>query len=135
MSSRTLQPVLGAVSLGFATLLLAAPAFAGTVYQWKDAKGVTHYSDSPPPAQQGVQNRRLKDRPAPAETAARPAEDPNCAKARTNLVHLKGSQPVGLDADGDGKPDSDLSAEDRAKQVQQTEQMLKNFCDKPAAAS
>ena len=65
MSSRTLQPVAGAVSLGFIALLLAAPAFAGTVYQWKDAKGVTHYSDSPPPAQQGVQNRHLKDGPAP----------------------------------------------------------------------
>lgn len=137
MSSRTLQPVLGAVSLGFATLLLVAPAFAGTVYQWKDAKGVTHYSDSPPPAQQGVQNRHLKDGPAPAppEAAAKPNEAPNCVTARSNLARLKGSEPVGLDADGDGKPDSEMSAEDRAKRVQQTEQMLKSFCDKPAAAS
>ena len=132
MSSRTLQPVLGAMSLGFATLLLATSAFAGTVYQWKDAKGVTHYSDSPPPTQQGVQNRQLRDRSPDA--AAKPAEDPNCVTARSNLARLKGSQPVGLDANGDGKPDSELSAEDRAKQVQQTEQMLKNFCDKPAAA-
>lgn len=135
MSSRTLQPVLGAMSLGFATLLLAAPAFAGTVYQWKDAKGVTHYSDSPPPAQPGVQNRHLKDGPAPPEAAAKPKEDPNCVTARSNLTRLKGDQPVGLDANGDGKPDSEMSAEDRAKQVQQTEQMLKTFCDKPAAAS
>lgn len=135
MSSRTLQPILSAVSLGFATLLLAAPAFAGTVYQWKDAKGVTHYSDSPPPAQQGVQNRHLKDGPAPPEAAATPNEAPNCVTARSNLARLKGSQPVGLDADGDGKPDSEMSAEDRAKRVQQTEQMLKSFCDKSAAAS
>jgi hypothetical protein len=133
MSSRTLQPVLGAVSLGFATLLLAAPAFAGTVYQWKDARGVTHYSDSPPPSQQGVQNRHLKDGPAPPE-ATEPNEAPNCVTARSNLARLKGSQPVGLDADGDGKPDSELSAEDRAKRIQQTEQMLKSFCDKPSAA-
>lgn len=135
MSSRTLQPILSAVSLGFATLLLAAPAFAGTVYQWKDAKGVTHYSDSPPPSQQGVQNRHLKDGPAPPEAAATPNEAPNCVTARSNLARLKGSQPVGLDADGDGKPDSEMSAEDRAKRVQQTEQMLKSFCDKSAAAS
>ena len=133
MSSRTLQPVAGAVSLGFIALLFAAPAFAGTVYQWKDAKGVTHYSDSPPPGQQGVQNRHLEDGPAPTEAAAQPKEDPNCVTARSNLARLKGSQPVGLDANGDGKPDSEMSAEDRAKQVQQTEQMLKNFCDKPAA--
>jgi len=135
MSIRTLQPIAGAVGLGFIALLLAAPAFAGTVYQWKDAKGVTHYSDSPPPAQQGVQNRHLKDGPAPTEAAATPSkEDPNCVTARSNLARLKGSQPVGFDANGDGKIDSEMSAEDRAKQVQQTEQMLKNFCDKPAAA-
>lgn len=134
MSSRMLQPILAAVSLGLSTLLLATSAFAGTVYQWKDAKGVTHYSDSPPPTQQGVQNRHLKDGSAPAVSAATPAEDPSCVKARSNLVHLKGNQPVGLDANGDGKPDSELSAEDRAKQVQQVEQMLKTFCDKPATA-
>ena len=29
------------------SLLLATPAFAAKVYQWKDEKGVTHYSDSP----------------------------------------------------------------------------------------
>jgi len=133
MSRRALQSILGTMTLGFAILLLATPASAGTVYQWKDAKGVTHYSDSPPPAQQGVQNRHLKDEPAPAAAAARAAEDPNCATARGNLVRLKGSQPVGLDANGDGKPDSEMSAEERAQQVQRTEQMLKNVCDKPAA--
>ena len=135
MSSRTLQPVLGAVSLGFAALLLATPAFAGTVYQWKDAKGVTHYADSPPPAQQGVQNRHVKDGPAPPEATAKPNADPKCVTARSNLARLQGSQPVGLDANGDGKPDSEMSPEDRAKQVQQTEQMLKTFCDKPAATT
>jgi hypothetical protein len=134
MSSRAPQSIPGAIGLGFMAMLLAAPAFAGTVYQWKDAKGVTHYSDSPPPAQQGVQNRHLKDGPAPTEAAAQSKEDPNCVTARSNLARLKGSQPVGLDANGDGKPDSEMSAEDRAKQVQQTEQMLKNFCDKTAAA-
>ena len=85
-------------------------------------------------AEQGVQNRHLKDGPAPPEATDKPKEDPNCVTARSNLARLKGSQPVGLDANGDGKPDSEMSAEDRAKQVQQTEQMLKNFCDKPAAA-
>ena len=35
----------------FACLLLAGTALAqsGGVYQWKDAQGVTHYSDAPPP--------------------------------------------------------------------------------------
>ena len=35
---------------GLALLVaVAAPAVAGELYQWKDANGVTHYSDSPPP--------------------------------------------------------------------------------------
>ena len=68
MPSRALKAIPAVMCLGFAILLPAVPAFAGTVYQWKDAKGVTHYSDSPPPAQQGVQNRHLKDGPAPAGT-------------------------------------------------------------------
>lgn len=127
MPSRTIR-----LSTGLAVLLLALPAFAGKVYQWKDASGVTHYSDAPPPGQQGVQNRQLKDGPAPAEADAQPAEDPNCVIARRNLTQLKSDKPVGLDANGDGKPDQQMSAEDRAKQVQQTEQMLKGFCDKPA---
>ena len=40
---RALSTALLAVSV------LAAPAaFAGEVYQWKDAGGVTHYSQTPP---------------------------------------------------------------------------------------
>ena len=128
MPSRTTR-----LLLGLALVFLASPGFAAKVYQWKDAKGVTHYSDAPPPGQQGIQNRQLKDGPAAPEAAAKPAEDPNCVIARKNLTQLKSDQPVGLDANGDGKPDQQMSAEDRAKQVQQTEQMLKTFCDKPAA--
>ena len=127
MPSRTTR-----LFLGLALLSLTLPVLAAKVYQWKDAKGVTHYSDAPPPGQQGVQNRQLDDGPAAPEAAAKPAEDPNCVTARKNLVHLKGDQSVGLDANGDGKPDQAMSAEDRANQVQQTEQMLKTFCNKPA---
>lgn len=132
--SRTLRPILAPLIVGLAALLLASPALAGKVYQWKDAKGVTHYADSPPPGRQGVQNRQLKEGPA-APGAAKADEDPDCTTARSNLVRLKGSQPVGFDANGDGKPDSEMSAEDRATQIRQTEHMLKNACDKPADVS
>ena len=37
-------------SIALAALSIAAVADAQQVYSWKDAKGVTHYSDSPPPA-------------------------------------------------------------------------------------
>ncbi|MFC5570465.1 DUF4124 domain-containing protein [Lysobacter yangpyeongensis] len=127
MPSRTSRTL-----LAIATLVVALPVLAGTVYQWKDAKGVTHYSDAPPPSHEGVQNRHLKDAPpAPATSSeASASEDPNCVTARTNLVQLKRDQPVGLDANGDGKPDKVMDAEERAQQVQQNERMIKAFCDK-----
>src|SRR5688572_26519019 len=36
---------------GLAFGLLALPAMAARIYQWKDARGVTHYTDLPPPNQ------------------------------------------------------------------------------------
>ena len=128
MPSRTIR-----LSMGLAALLLALPAFAGQVYQWKDAQGVTHYSDSPPPAQPGVKNRQLKDT-APASTqAASEPESEDCAIARKNLSQLKGNGPAGFDANGDGKLDKEMSADERTRYVQQTELMLKTQCAKPAA--
>lgn len=127
MTSRTTLTL-----LALASLLVTAPVLAGKVYQWKDAKGVTHYSDSPPPERKGVQNRQLKD-PIPTDAAqTKAAEEPNCVTARSNLAHLKGAGPVGLDADGDGKLDKVMSADERTVQIQQTELMLKTYCDKPA---
>lgn len=132
MPSRTIR-----LSMGLAALLLTLPAFAGKVYQWKDAKGVTHYSDSPPPARQGVKNRLLKDAaPAstPTQAAAKPTEEDDCAIARKNLEQLKSaSGPVGFDADGDGKLDKEMSAEERAQQVRKSEWMLNNECKPPTA--
>ena len=64
-------------------IVLALPALAGEVYQWKDAKGVTHYSDAPPPnqAHDPLDLRQQHSAPPVAEkpcggkitTAARPA--------------------------------------------------------------
>jgi hypothetical protein len=109
-------------------LVLALPALAGEVYQWKDAKGVTHYSDAPPP-DTAYKNRVVKQNvPAPAQAAAAPAEDPRCATARTNLERLKGNGPVGLDANGDGQPDTEMTATERAQQVQLAELTLKTNC-------
>ena len=54
--------------------LVVSPLQAQTVYQWKDAKGVTHYSDSPPP--KGVTARELratKGSPAAPATPATPS--------------------------------------------------------------
>lgn len=131
MPSRTIR-----LSLGLVALALVLPASAGKVYQWKDAKGVTHYSDSPPPALKGVQNRQLKDKgPAVALVAAKPTEEDNCATARKNVEQLKGSSgPVGFDANGDGQLDKEMTADERGLYVQQTELMLRTYCNKPADA-
>lgn len=51
------MPRLPVVVLAAAALALAASAGA-QVYKWKDAKGVTHYSDSPPAS--GTQYQRVK---------------------------------------------------------------------------
>ena len=127
MPSRTIRRPAFRLLVGLAALLLALPVLASKVYQWKDAKGITHYSDAPPPGQQGVQNRQLKDGPTPPE-AAKPAEDANCATARKNLVQLQSDKVVGLDADGDGKPDKEMTAEETAAQVHLAETTLKNTC-------
>ena len=134
MPSRTLLKSL----LAAAVLLAAMPALAGTVYQWKDANGVTHYSDAPPPDRKGVQNRELKD-DAPAATAqaaakstAKPTdENANCALLRNNLTQLQSDQPVGVDANGDGQMDSVMTDAERTEQIHQAELSLKTYCDKP----
>ena len=43
---------------------LATQATASDVYRWKDANGVTHYSDTKPPAQQAERLHIDADRPA-----------------------------------------------------------------------
>ena len=125
-------------------LVTAHPAPAGEVYQWKDAKGVTHYSDSPPPDKGAYRNRSVRaDAPPPAESVAaaavtagdaKPADNPQCLTARRNLDSLKGSAPVGLDANNDGKPDAEMNAEQRAAQVQLAEAGIKAWCTPTVAA-
>lgn len=111
-------------------------AVAGKIYQWKDAQGVTHYADSPPPNQQ-VKDRRIDNRGAPVaeETAVgKSVENPQCTTARLNLQVLAGSGGVQQDTDGDGKPDKTLDDDDRANQRGLAEAAVKAYC-KPAPAA
>lgn len=116
-----------------ALLVLASActtALAGKVYQWKDAQGVTHYADSPPPNQQ-VKDRRIDDRGSPvAESTAvgKSVENPQCTTAKANLQVLAGSAGVQQDTDGDGKPDKTLNDEDRANQRGLAEAAVKAYC-------
>ena len=144
---RSVRPSIAGACTAAALLLAAAPLLAQTVYTWKDAKGVTHYSDAPPPKGE-YKDRQINSTPAtPAKptataaaapaTAAVPkqnapmADDAICAQARLNLANLQGDAPVGPDADGDGKPDSTLDDAARAKQRELAQAAIAAKC--PAA--
>lgn len=130
---RTLVPT----ALGLAFLLASAAATADDVYEWKDASGVTHYSQTPPASGSYIEHsdvgRRAPPPPA-ANAAASPAESPQCATARKNVELLQGKSVVQQDTDGDGKPDKTLSDEDRANQLELARAMLRADCAAPAAA-
>lgn len=111
-------------------LLVALPATAGEVYQWKDAKGVTHYADSPPP------NQAHKSRAITAHGSATiavadqaPVVNSDCSNARSNLTILQGKAEVGIDEDKDGKADRNLTATERANRTLLAEASIKTYCE------
>ena len=112
-----------------ATLALsAAPTvFAGEVYQWKDANGVTHYTDLPPT--QAHQRRDIDNRGSATEIATvKPAENEQCAGSRANLQKLQANQTIGVDTNGDGKSDRTLSSDERASQIELNQAAIKAYC-------
>lgn len=124
--------------LGVALMLVAAPASASKLYQWKDASGVTHYSDAPPPAGASYTNRNISDRGSAGseqqDDAPAAAGNEACTTARANLALLQGEGAVGIDTDGDGKSDSEMDAGQRAAQTQLAEAAIKVHCTGGAAA-
>ncbi|WP_372015971.1 DUF4124 domain-containing protein [Pseudoxanthomonas sp. 10H] len=109
---------------------LCASASATNVYQWKDAKGVTHSSDKPP-AGQRYDTRRVDNRGQTVETAepeAAAAETPQCATARGNLQLLGSGSALQQDTDGDGKADKTMSDAERAQHRELAEAAVKAYC-------
>lgn len=121
--------------LGLAAACSPLLAQQQTVYQWKDAKGVTHFADAPP-----AQSHKKRDINARSGTAVevvetkKSAKDVSCDNARSNLANLRGQGPVGIDNDGDGNVDANLTADQRASQIELNEAMLKANCSAPATA-
>ncbi len=125
-------PLCCSLALAFATLPAAAQE---RVYQWKDANGVTHYSQNPP-AGQAYQERRIdgSDPEVPAKPA--PAESAECTQARANLKLLDGNNPTLLmDSDKDGKPDKPLDEAERTRQRDLAQQWIQRQCTPAAAGS
>ena len=115
-------------------LLATSPALAGQVYKWKDANGVTQYSENPPPGKKFETRQITGDPGSRVPASAAPAETPvapQCATARANLALLDGSGAVMQDTNGDGKADSPLSPEQRSAQKDLANAAIKVHC-KPA---
>lgn len=156
-----MQRLMPALMIGVATACFCVNATAGDVYQWKDEKGITHYSNTPPASgSYKVRVVHQDDIPAPAVAAPAatasatpaptpvpaaapaaapagepaPGDDPGCAIARKDVELLQGQAPVLMDSDGDGTPDKILSDEDRAKHLQQAQSALSGRCAQAAGA-
>ena len=117
------------VATARALLLAAAPTLAQQqrVYQWKDANGVTHYTDLPPT--QAHQRRDIDNRGSATEIATvKPAENEQCAGSRANLQKLQANQTIGVDTNGDGKSDRTLSSDERASQIELNQAAIKAYC-------
>lgn len=134
MTRTATRPLLLVAAAAFVLPLLAGVAGAQEVYKWKDAKGVTHYSDAPPPGAKATKSTVKTTAATPAATAvAAPAESAECTTSRKNLALLQGKAPVGVDADKDGKPDTNMSDAERAAQAKLAQAGVDAYC-KPAAA-
>ncbi|PPU77938.1 DUF4124 domain-containing protein [Xanthomonas sp. NCPPB 1638] len=126
------------LSSGLCALLMLASAAAGAtdLYKWKDAKGVTHYTETPPPTGQRYEARRIDARSGTAAIAASETATPesaDCLAARRNLEVLSGKGEVTMGTGTDGKPGTTLDPEARAAQRNLAEAATKAYC-KPAAA-
>ena len=132
MRAPILAPTLAALLV---PVLASATAQAAGIYQWKDAKGVSHYTDTPPPDSQYKQRNIYH--PDIDQPAAKPAENPTCTSARKNIALLNSQQSLQMDSDGDGKPDKTLSDSDRANQLALAQATLNISCTSstPASAS
>ena len=133
--------------LALALLVTVCPLAFGQAYKWKDAQGVTHYADSPPPA--GTKVEKIKTSgvvippagnpaPAAASTAAsKPApagpvaDTPAnraklCDQLRKNAETLSKEKVVSVD---DGKGGSrNLDDAGRARQVETTQAQMTLYC-------
>jgi hypothetical protein len=130
-------------------LLAACPLAFAQAYKWKDAQGVTHYSDSPP-AGQGAKVEKIQMKggvstptpsegaaPARAATAATPpagtpvADNPAnrkqlCSQLTKNLEVLQKEAVVSMD-DGKGGTQQ-LDAAGRQRQMETTQAQMTLYC-------
>ena len=139
--------VLGSTLIVLAACLAhPASSNAAEIYKWVDAKGVAHYTQTPPEGQKyermnvGTGTTRAAD-PAPVAEPPKPepgsteeaiakytaARAQNCKIARDNLALFESSPDVQKDVDGDGKPEV-LNAEQREAEIQRNRDLVGRSC-------
>jgi hypothetical protein len=133
-------------SLIAVALLLLAQIATAQVYKWTDAHGTIHYSETPPPAAQGANYKKVKANgsveplvaPAPAASspvaAAPPAppvadtpENRNkmCDSLRANLSALQGNGPVVMQEGGKAVA---LDGTQRRQQTDAAQSQYQQYC-------
>ena len=104
-------------------LALALPA-AAAMYKWVDEKGVTHYSETPPP--EGTQSKKLDLAPTPpSATTAHPetAEDwksreLELRKSRLRKEHAEADEKARAEQDAQGRKNRCITARNRLDVLQ-----------------
>ena len=133
-----------------AVLLAACPLAFAQAYKWKDAQGVTHYADSPPPA--GTKYDKVKTTgtveapagtptpappkaPEPAKAAATATASTSdtpenrkklCTTLQSNMETLSKPQQVSVD-DGKGGQVA-LDDAGRKRQIETTQAQMTLYC-------
>jgi hypothetical protein len=130
-------------------LLAAVAATAGhsadKVYKWKDANGIVHFSDAPPPKGTEFDNVRIVNQSAaitqtdpaaaPATADAEGAEKPadttsnaaRCESAKQRVALLSSSLPLTVQR---GDQTVDMTAEDRAAELNIANATVASLCAK-----
>jgi hypothetical protein len=135
-------------------LLAAVAATAGhsadKVYKWKDANGVVHFSDAPPPKGTEFNNVRIVNQSAAiTQTEAPPTGDTTaaadsgeakaatdngnaarCASAQDRVALLSSAQPLTVQQDGKYVP---MAAADRAAELNIAKATVASLCSAGAS--
>jgi hypothetical protein len=138
-------------------LLAAVAATAGhsadKVYKWKDANGVVHFSDAPPPKGTEFNNVRIVNQsaaitqtepqtPPPAADAAATGggetkavadngKAARCASAQDRVALLSSAQPLTVPQDGKYVP---MTAADRAAELSIAKATVASLCSAEGAS-
>lgn len=127
---RVLALLLPTLLLATSTASAASPTQQQQrVYQWKDAKGVPHYTDIKPSQTHQTRDLDVRDGIDAGSKPEAAPESEQCRNARANLKRLQGSEAIGIDTNGDGKPDRNMNGDERKAQQDLNQAAVTAYCN------